>query len=183
MCGDEHRLALLAQRPHRVAHLADAGGVEPVGGLVEDEQVGVLEERRRDGQALLHAQREAGVAVAPAVAEVRGLEHLVDALSRAADRAREQGEVLAGGEGGEELRRLDDGPDPVDDVRQPLGHRLAEDLGRAGVGAHEAEQHPDRRRLARAVRAEEAVDAAERHGHGQAGDGDASRPSAQVRLA
>ena len=47
-----------------LADLADAGRVEAVGRLVEDQQLGVLEQGGRDRQPLLHAERVGLVAVA-----------------------------------------------------------------------------------------------------------------------
>ena len=67
---------LVAQQ---VAHPADAGRVEPVAGLVEDQHLGVAQQRRRDGEPLAHAHR---VALHPAVARLGQpdlLEHLVGA--------------------------------------------------------------------------------------------------------
>ena len=48
------------------AHLAHALRVEPVGGLVEDQQLGVAEQRGGDAEALLHAERVGAVAVVAA---------------------------------------------------------------------------------------------------------------------
>ncbi len=42
---------------HEVAHLDNAGGVEAVGGFIEDQHIGVLQESHSDAQALLHAER------------------------------------------------------------------------------------------------------------------------------
>ncbi len=54
---DEHGPTLGAEAPQEVAHLHDPGGVEAVGGLIEDQQRGILEQRRGDAEALLHPQR------------------------------------------------------------------------------------------------------------------------------
>ncbi len=61
-----------------VADVADAGRVEPVGRLVEDQQVGLLEQRRRDREPLLHAQRVGAVAVTVAPGEADRLDRGVD---------------------------------------------------------------------------------------------------------
>ena len=54
---------------------------------------------------------------------------------------------------------------PIRPITCGQGRRdgLVEDPDRAGVGPDQAQQHPDRRRLARAVRPEEPVHPAERH--------------------
>ena len=49
--------ALGGEVAHELADLADAGRVEAVGGLVEDQDVRVAEQRLRDAEALAHAER------------------------------------------------------------------------------------------------------------------------------
>ena len=61
---DEDRPTLGRQASHQLANPADALGVEPVGGLVEDQRAGVAEQRRGDPEPLPHAQREASDALA-----------------------------------------------------------------------------------------------------------------------
>jgi len=46
--GEEHRAALLGQRPHQPAHPLHALRVQPVDRLVEDERARVTEHRRGD---------------------------------------------------------------------------------------------------------------------------------------
>ena len=55
----EHRPPARGLRAQQVAHPADAGRVEAVGRLVEDQHLGVAEQRRGDRQALAHAHRVA----------------------------------------------------------------------------------------------------------------------------
>jgi hypothetical protein len=78
-----------------------------------------------------------------ATGEPHGLDGGVDPARGGADRARQEQEVLAPGQVGRELRRLDDGAHPVDDRRQQMRHRLAEQPHRALGRTGEAEQHPD----------------------------------------
>ena len=93
----------LAEVADGVADLADAGRVEAVGRLVEDQERRVLEQRGRDGQALLHAQRVGLVAVAVAAGQAdRARSRRRRGLRRAED-AGEQLEVLPAGEVGGEL--------------------------------------------------------------------------------
>ena len=61
--GQQHGGAAVGVAAQQVAHPADAGGVQTVGGLVEDEDLGVAEERVGDAEALPHAQ---GVVAGPA---------------------------------------------------------------------------------------------------------------------
>ena len=136
---------------------ADAGWVESVGRLVEDEQVGVLEQRSGDGQPLLHPGGVAPVVVAGTVGEPDLLERGVDRGARHADGPREQAEVLATGERREEAGFLDDGPDAVDDLWQLGRHLEPEEPHRALGRAGQPEQHLDRAGLAGTVRAQEPV--------------------------
>ena len=78
-----------------VADLADAGRVEPVGGLVEDQQLGFLQQGRGDREPLLHAEGVGLVAVAVPPGQAHRLERPVDAAGAGADGAGQQGEVLA----------------------------------------------------------------------------------------
>jgi hypothetical protein len=66
-------------------------------------------------------------------------------------------------EGREELGRLDDRADSAHDVGQVPRHDLVEHRHGAGVGSDQAEEHPDRGRLAGSVGAQEAVHSPDRH--------------------
>ena len=86
--GHEHGDAELAARaPHQVQHLLAARGVEPVRGLVEEDQAGVVHERLRQLHALLHARRVAA--------------HLAVALLEQAHVAQRLRRALAGGGAGQ----------------------------------------------------------------------------------
>jgi len=54
--GDDHRPPVPAEVTQELPDFHDPGRVEPIRGLVEDEELGVGEERRGDPEALLHAQ-------------------------------------------------------------------------------------------------------------------------------
>ena len=57
VAGDHDGDALVGELDHQAAHLLDAGRVQAVGGLVEDEELGVAGQCQGDPQTLLHAQR------------------------------------------------------------------------------------------------------------------------------
>ena len=59
MAGDEHGASRRGVGAQEVAQPVDAFGVEAVGGLVQDEDVGVAEEGGGEPEPLPHAQREA----------------------------------------------------------------------------------------------------------------------------
>ena len=78
----EHGLALLAQAQDQVAHLLAPDRVEPAHRLVEEHDVGVVDERLRDPEPLLHA-----LAVG-AEARVRGVRRGPTCASSSSPRAR-----------------------------------------------------------------------------------------------
>src|SRR5690625_7216809 len=57
MRAEQHGHAGIAESADHGADVADPLWVEPVGGLVEDQQGRLLEERRGDREPLFHAQR------------------------------------------------------------------------------------------------------------------------------
>ena len=132
--------------------------IEAVRRLVEDQQVGVLEQRRGDAEPLLHPLRVRPEAVAGPLAETDLFEGRRDPLLRHAGVTGEHAQVVARREERVQGRGLDHRSDP----RQPLGRagRGAEHDGAAARRPHEAEEHAQGRRLAGAVRPEEAVDLA-----------------------
>jgi hypothetical protein len=69
VAGEDDGAALAAQLDHEGAHVAHAGRVEPVGRLVEDHQLGVLEQGGGDAEALLHPERVRGEPVVAAIGE------------------------------------------------------------------------------------------------------------------
>jgi len=94
-----------------------AGGIEAAGGLVGEDDLGPLEERARDGDALLLAAREARGEVAGATPEPDPLEHLVGAMERSLARHGAVGEeprqrhVLPAAQVVEEVEGLEDEAD------------------------------------------------------------------------
>ena len=67
--GQQDGAAAVGVAAQEVAHPADAGGVEAVGGFVEDEDLGVADEGGGDAEALAHA--EGVVAHAPVALRCR----------------------------------------------------------------------------------------------------------------
>ena len=84
----------------------------------------------------------------------------------------ERSQVLAPGKVRIERWRLDERPDVEQAVPVGPPERLAKHLDRARVGMDQAGQQPHRGRLAGAIRAEEAVHDAGRHGQVKAVQGD-----------
>ena len=147
---------LLAQEGAQPQH---ALGVEAVGGLVEDEHLGIAEQRRRQGQALLHA---GGVALDRALGgalELDQLERLVDARVGDAGAGGDHAQRVAPGAAGVEAGGVEQRADPCGG-RVQLPVPAAEDRHRPGRRPHEVEDHAQGGRLAGAVGAQHAGDRA-----------------------
>ena len=110
--GEQHGAALGDQLADQVAELEDAGRVEPVDRLVEDQQLGVAEQAAGDAEALAHAERVGADLVVGAAAEADALERGVDApVGALVARRGVHVQVLAAGEVAVEARLLDDRAD------------------------------------------------------------------------
>lgn len=170
VAGDEDRTSLGRQLFHQVADPEDALGVESVDGLVEHERLGVAEQRGGDAEALAHAEGEGARALVGHVGESDRLQDLSDPAVRDPVGARQPQQVVVGGAGGVEGLRVQQRADPL--------HRLAQVAvalpadGDAATGRPvEVQHHAHGRRLARAVRAQEAGHRAGAHGERQVVDG------------
>ena len=132
VAGEQHGAALVGVPAEQVAHPADAGGVEAVGRLVEDQHLGVAEEGGRDAEPLAHAERVvADPAAGLLVGEADHVEHLVDAALGHPHGALGDREDLAAGAAGVLRRGVEQDADLAAGVGQ-LGEVAAEDGGLAG---------------------------------------------------
>ncbi len=156
--GDEHGAALAGQVTHEVAQPGDPLRVEPVGRLVEDEDVGIADEGGGQLQALAHAHGEAADLAFGVTREAHQPEHLVGALLVVTTGTGGHAQVGAGTARRMEAGRLQDGTDAGRRVGQVLV-ALPGDRRRAGGGVHEAQQHAQGRGLPRPVGPEKAGDA------------------------
>src|SRR5262249_12410470 len=143
--------------------------------LVEDEELWVADERLREPDALAVALRERADAAIPHLGEAaRGerVRHLpFPPRARHALQLHDEAQVLDDAQVGVERRVLREVAD-----RAPAGERLdrgiaAADADRAGGGREDTGEDAHRRRLAGAVRAEEADDLAAGDVEGDAGNG------------
>ena len=73
----------VGEAAHELADLADAGRIEAVGGLVEDQDVRIAEQRLRDAEALAHAERVGRDLVVQPLGRARRARELRDPLGRA----------------------------------------------------------------------------------------------------
>ena len=151
-------------------HLAAQLEVEGAERLVEEQHLGVVDQRAGHGDALLLAAGELVRLLAGLLAELDQVEHVLDLLLHRLDAAPAQaeGDVLEDVEVREERVGLEDG------VHRPLvgrqvGHVLVAELDRAGGGLLQAGDHAQGGGLAAARGAEEREERALRARSGRAG--------------
>jgi hypothetical protein len=141
--------------PDQVAGL----GVEAGGGLVEDQQLGLVDQRPGQGEAALHAAGErldAGVFLALEAGEGEQLgDARADLALADAEVAGEHEQVLGAGEVRVEAVELGHHADPGAGLAGLLGHRQAAQADAAGAGGGEAEGAAQGGGLAGAVGAEQ----------------------------
>ncbi len=162
------RRALASQVEHDLAHHVHAHRVEAAHGLVHDQHVGLVQDGGDELRLLLHALRELVRLLLPPVGEPEPLEpgaqpRLGLLAAHALDGGHED-ELLLEHHARVEPALLGHVADAV--ARRVVGG-LAEDLDRAGVGAQDVHDHPQRGRLAGAVRPQQAEDAAPGNLEGQ----------------
>ena len=144
-------------------HLIRARGVELARHLVGEEEVRVVGEGDRDGDALALAAGEPAGEVVEPVRETELVEQVLGAVVAGLVAAEIQGEldVLAGGEERDQVAALQHDPDAVGaqpgarGVVQP-GDVVAVEVDRARVGHHEPRDEPEQRGLPAAGRTGEA---------------------------
>jgi hypothetical protein len=165
--GQQDRRAVRDDRPDDVPDLAAAAWVQPGRGLVQEQQLRRVEDARGKVQPPPHA---AGVLLHLPVGgfgEAERGEQLGRAVARrrpaVAEQPTEQHQVLHAGQVLVDRRVL---PGEADLRAYGVGladHVVAEHQGVAAVRTQQRGQHPDCRRLAGAVGAEQPVDGARRH--------------------
>jgi hypothetical protein len=174
--GQEDRQPLLLGEPlHLDPHRGARLGIEAGRGLVEEEDARPVDESERDVEAPLHPARVAAHDAIRRVDDPDQLEQLVDAgaqvvAGEALDPPLEH-EVLSPGRLAVDARLLRDVADRAADAVRLPDRVVAGDERAAGVRLRQRRQHADGRRLARAVRAEQAEDLAAAHGERHAREG------------
>ncbi len=160
-----------ANRAQEAAQPVDAFGIEAVGGLVEDQHLAAGRAARRPGRAA-GACRASSVLTRRSAASARPTCSSTSSTrgDRQTGRRGQHAQVVACAPARVEAGRLEHGADLVrGSSRSPYG--VPADRGGAAGRCDEAEQHAQRRRLAGAVRAEEAGDGALACDEAQAVDG------------
>ena len=172
---EEERLALVAVLAEQLLELMGRARVEPDERLVEDHDPGRREERRRQHDLLLHAVRVALDGVRDRRGQLEGLEPLADALEplrlgHAVDVADEV-EVLEAGQPLVDRRVVGDVGRQLLGPQAVRGHVVPLDDDAPRVRPQQPDDHLDGRRLAGAVRPQEAEDLARLDGERQIVDG------------
>ncbi|CAM5343049.1 hypothetical protein SCHAM137S_02343 [Streptomyces chartreusis] len=159
--GVEDCHALLAEPGDALQDRVPALRIDTDGGLVQHQQRRRMHQSGPDVETSAHATRQGVDAIAGPGAEVDEVQHLVDAAFQPAAgqpvEAAEEAEVLADAQVGVEGHVLRDEADELLGRTGGCAHRSACHVHGPGVGAQETAHHPDRRRLARPVRPEQAV--------------------------
>ena len=147
--------ASLAREPlQEVPHPTNAVGIEPVHRLIEEEHLGITEERCGDAEPLPHAERVLAGSLSGDRGEAHRVENLVDSAQRDAVRLGEHAKVGAGTAARVDRLCFQKGADLVQRPRKVvIVTSVHGDV--AGVRRVETHDHPHRRRLAGSVRAEE----------------------------
>ena len=171
VAAQEDRAPFVArQSPDQRPHLPDAGDVQPVGGLVQDHQLRIVEQSGGDAQPLLHAGGEALNPLVHGAAETDLIEQGVGASGVSSpDHGAQHRQVLASGEEGIEGPAIDQRAH-AGQLSRMGGDVLAPQARLPPARPDQAQQHADGRALARPVGTEEAVDLAPTDGQANALD-------------
>ena len=161
VAGDHHRHAKPAgQVPDQLPHLLDARRVQAVGGLVQNQQLGIAQQGRGNAQPLLHPQGIVADLFPPLPLQPDDLQHLPDGFWGKAPEGLHNPQVLLPGEVSviagalNETAHLAQHGNPVAPV-----HGLAKHLNLPLGGADQPQDHLQRGGLPRAVGPQQSVKA------------------------
>ncbi len=159
---DDRVIAGRGELLDELARLDDLLRVEAGGRLVENQHVGVVNQRLREADALLVALRQLAALAIRHVGDARALHHGLDALRAVSRRhafdLRDERQVFHDAHVGIERRRFRQIAGAALGFDRLVEHVEAGDDGFAVRGRHVAGQDPHRRRLTGAVGAEKSED-------------------------
>ena len=165
VAGHDDGPALVREAAQQAAQPGDAGRVEPVGRLVEQQHLRVPEQRRSQAQALAHAQGEPAHPPPGGRGEIDLSQDLVHPAAGDARGVGDDAQVVPGPAPRMEAGRLEHRADRVARPGEAAVRHTA-DQCRSGVGPDQAEHDAQRGGLPRAVRPQKAGHLPGRGGEG-----------------
>ena len=145
MAGDEDGEPLFfGQLADKLAQLANPRRIQAVGRLVEDQQLGPVQQRLRDPQPLPHAERVRFHLVVNRALKIDKPHNLLDALrTDAAAHPREMLQIFPSRHKLVHLRILHDAAHLGDCFRKLIAQRYAADPNISGIRGSQPHQHAD----------------------------------------
>jgi hypothetical protein len=159
VAGDQHGAAFAGQVPQQVSHPPDPVRVQAVERLVHDQHARITEQGGGQGQPLAHAQGETPDPAVPVLSEAHQAQHLGGPGPADPGRGRYHPQVLERAAARVEAVVVERGSDASGRVGQAAVAEPVDGRG-AVVRSGQAQQHPQRGGLARAVGSQEAGDPA-----------------------
>ena len=153
--GVEQRFSGATKQFDVVENGVPALRINPHRGFVEEQQLRVMHQRRRQIEASFHAPGEGLYAIARAGRQAHDFQHLAAAslerIARESLHGAEEAEVFERGDFAVEREILRDQPHPAFVRIGFLAKELAADPNLPGIGPDESREHGDGRGLARAI--------------------------------
>jgi hypothetical protein len=169
VAGHDDRAPLAGQVAQRGAQPGRAARVQAVGRLVQDQHLRVAEQRRREAEALPHAERERPDRPPGRGVQAGQVEHLVHPPGRNPVRGGQDPQMVTGPPARVKAGRLQHRADHPARPGQPLVPHAADERVPGG-GLDQAEDNAQGGGLPRPVRAEQAGDLPLRGGEGHVPD-------------
>ena len=174
---DDGDALLVAQNLQVLPEVAARAGIEAGGGLIEQQNLGTMEQSLGQFETALHAAGEGFGAVLGAIGEGDALQHFRHALlqRRAGDSVEmaDVDEVLLRRKLHVDAARLEDHADLAAHAAGIQSHVVAQNQSASGGGQHQGGKNAEHGGLAAAVGAEQTEDLGAIHGEGDAVEGDA----------
>jgi hypothetical protein len=170
--GDDDRPCLVAgEGADQLVDVTCCDGIERRGRLVQEQHLGVVEQRASESEALLHATAESRCPIVGSIRQPEALQDLVDAPRHCgrndAKQGRSEAEVLTRAEALVDRWRFGQNAGAGADLRTGLRWIQTECADPTSVCGQQAVEDPDRGGLARPVVPEEANDLAGTNDEGE----------------
>src|SRR5215204_7060784 len=154
MTGDQDRPTGVRPRAEEFPQPMYARWVQAIGGLIQNKNPGIAEQRACQHQPLTHAKRKAANPAACRISKIHLLKHLIDSTRRDPIWVSEDAQMVAGRPPRMEAGGFKSGADRERRPIQPLVWAPVHKPG-ASSRMHQPEKHPERCGLASPVRAYE----------------------------